>query len=113
MLNFNQAIQLDDHNSRALYNRGCACSRNKNYQQACCKADPCGIADFSAVLKHNPYHAEAYINRGMIHQRLGSLQAALDDFRLGVQYLPHQDHKIYKMIQKLRKVLSISEPLIS
>lgn len=68
---FTQAIQFNNTDRRAYYNRGCAYHHQGNLLAA--------VEDFSHVVKIAPDHAQAYLSRGLIQQQLGNTEAALTD----------------------------------
>lgn len=72
---FNLGIRHQGKDPWLHYNRGCACHRRGDYQEA--------INSFSQALAVNPQQSEAYINRGLIHYHLGHVKLALADINAG------------------------------
>ncbi len=79
---YDQALQLDAHNSEIYYNRGVAYYSVGNPQQA--------LKDFNQVIQLDPDFAEAYGNRGAIRLAQGDYQGALSDFRLAADLFSQQ-----------------------
>jgi tetratricopeptide (TPR) repeat protein len=96
--NFSLAIRFNPDDFRAYFNRGCACGRNHDYQDA--------VRDFSRTIQLNPSHAQAYLNRGIAQHNLGYQQAALSDLKLAGMYFEKQNQSIaYERIADLIKVV--------
>lgn len=68
-----QAIELDESDPRAYFNRGCVCHHKGDYAAA--------LVNFDQALILNPDNAEAYLNRGMVNQQLGNRVAAIADLQ--------------------------------
>jgi tetratricopeptide (TPR) repeat protein len=96
--NFSLAIRFNPDDFRAYFNRGCACGRNHDYQDA--------VRDFSRTIQLNPSHAQAYLNLGIAQRNLGYQQAALSDLKLAGMYFEKQNQSIaYERIADLIKVV--------
>ncbi len=98
---FTQAIQFNDRDLRAYYNRGCTYHQQGQLTAA--------LQDFSQVLQIAPNHAQAYLSRGLLQQQLGNSEAALADLQEAAAYFNQQGAKLaysqtLQLIQKLRVV---------
>ncbi len=76
---FNEALKLNPNNTDALLGRG-----NANLGK---KALDAGLEDFSRVLNQTK-SAEAYYNRGRIHEYKNDFKQALEDYRSAIQISP-------------------------
>lgn len=79
---FNQALQLNESNDRAYYNRGCLHGRQGNYYAA--------IQDFTQALQLNPDHSEARLDRGIAQYQIGYAYQALNDLQQAAQVFLEQ-----------------------
>ena len=77
---FNEALQLDPRNLKALENRGAVLSREGRYAEA--------IADFDAVLSVEPTNPVASSNRGFARRALGDLPGAIADYERALRLDP-------------------------
>ena len=79
---FSQAIQLDQNDSRSLYNLGCVCHYLGEHQTA--------IKHFTQSLEKAPNNASAYISRGLAFYQLDYTESAIADLKLGANLLKSQ-----------------------
>ncbi len=84
--NFTQAIQLDDHNARAYFNRACVCHQQGNYIAA--------LDDIDRVLQLVPDYAQAYVSRGLLRHSLGQAEDAVADLWQAAQQFARQGDAI-------------------
>jgi serine/threonine-protein kinase len=75
-----QALQTDDRNSEAFYNRGFAHYQLNQQQQA--------LSDLTRAIQLDPSNAKAYYYRGNVRFNLGDDQGALDDLDQAIQLDP-------------------------
>lgn len=71
LTDLNQALQLNQANTRAYFNRACCHHQMGNWTAS--------LRDYDRLLAANPDHPQAYFNRAVLHQRLGHTQAAIED----------------------------------
>lgn len=74
---FNQALQLNPHNTKAYFNRGFAYANLEKYQNA--------IDDYTHAIEGNPQDADAYYNRGLSYSYLENDKAAIEDLQKAAQ----------------------------
>ncbi len=103
ILNFDQAIALDDHNYNAYFNRGCAHHRQGKHQAA--------IADFSQVVQLKPDFTQAYVNLAVLHHHIGQERAAFRDIDIALQQYQQQGNRFdYDLVINLKQKLLDSQP---
>jgi len=71
VVDYSEAIKLDDNADEAYFGRGMALGRQGLIQQ--------GINDLSTYIKRHPYNSRAYTKRGVRYIWLGNLPAAKED----------------------------------
>jgi tetratricopeptide (TPR) repeat protein len=71
LADLNQAIDLNQADSRAYFNRACCHHQMGNWEAS--------LKDYDRLLAVNPDYPQAYFNRAMLHQRMGRTQAAIAD----------------------------------
>lgn len=81
ILDFSDAHRIAPTQTFPLISRGVALYTRKDNNSG-------AIADFNAALKINPREMSAYINRGIVHRKLGELGKAIDDFTAAIKLLP-------------------------
>jgi len=57
------------------------------------------LDELERALELDPLSAEAYHNRGVIHERRGDLEAALEDYRSAVRYAPDYQPSIRALVR--------------
>lgn len=77
-----RAIELDESDPRAYFNRGCVCHHKGDYAAA--------LVNFDQALVLNPTNAEAYLNRGLVNQQLGNAVAATADLQHALEHFQRQ-----------------------
>jgi tetratricopeptide (TPR) repeat protein len=70
---FEEALNFDPNNWRALHNRGVSYAESGKFAEA--------FDDFNAVIKTNPKFAKAYTNRATLFVQAGDLESAEKDYR--------------------------------
>ncbi len=71
LADLNQALALNQADSRAYFNRACCHHQMGNWEAS--------LEDYDRLLATNPDYPQAYFNRAMLHQRRGRTQAAIAD----------------------------------
>lgn len=101
------AIQLNAHNHRAYYNRGCMHGRQGNYTAA--------IRDFTQALALNPDNPEAHLDRGVAHYNLGDAQQALNDLQEAAKaFLAQGKATAYqRTVNLIKQVQKSQEPVFT
>ena len=94
LLALDQAVALDTSDTRAYFNRGCACREQGHYAAA--------LQDFDRVIALNPHHAETYFNRGAVKQQLGNRDGAMADFQAAFTQFQQQGNLDGAQQAKLR-----------
>ena len=94
LLALDQAVALDASDTRAYFNRGCACHEQGHYAAA--------LRDFDRVIALNPHHAETYFNRGAVKQQLGNLDGAITDYQTAFTQFQQQGNLDGAQRAKLR-----------
>ena len=94
LIALDQAVALDTSDTRAYFNRGCACHEQGHYAAA--------LRDFDRVIALNPHHAETYFNRGAVKQQLGNLDGAMTDYRAAFAQFQRQGNLDGAQRAKLR-----------
>ncbi|WP_052050043.1 tetratricopeptide repeat protein [Leptolyngbya sp. KIOST-1] len=94
---FDQALAINGHDTRALYNHGCACHQLGRLNEA--------LADLNQVLALEPDHARTYLKRGVMRQSLGDRTGSLADLRQAAacaqaQGHPHLHHYILTLLHE-------------
>lgn len=69
---YNRAVELDENNAVAYYNRGCVFSRQKEYNKA--------IADYSKAIELDKNYVNAYYGRGIVYGEQGKYDKAIEDY---------------------------------
>jgi tetratricopeptide (TPR) repeat protein len=77
---FDHTLNVTDHNSLILNNRGSVYSRLGHYTRA--------IEDFSRAIEIDPKDTVAYYNRGVAYFGLGNVKPAIDDFSRAIDLNP-------------------------
>lgn len=82
----------------AVYNTGQEAMRSQNYQQA--------IANFDQAIAANPQHAEAYRDRGSVHERMGDYVKARSDWQKAASLFRQREDivSVFHIIQQLSKL---------
>ena len=93
LLALDQAIAMDAHDPRAYFNHGCVCHDQGHYAAA--------LVDFDHVLRLNPTHAEALLNRGLSKEQLGDRSGAISDFQAAIDYFQQQSNALGMQQAKL------------
>lgn len=70
---FEQALDLDPTNWRALHNRAVSYAQDGKFAEA--------LDDFNRVAELNPLYAKAFANRATLFAQSGDLEVALDDYQ--------------------------------
>jgi len=78
---FTEVLNEQPDNMIALFSRGIAYLKNKNYQEA--------IVDCDAYLKANPGNEKVICSRGNAYMALESYEKALADFNRALDLNPH------------------------
>lgn len=82
---YNKAIELDEKNANIYFGRGLARYKLKDKQGE----DKQGaIDDLSQAISLKPEYSEAYLQRGIVHRRIGQKQAAIEDFATAIAISP-------------------------
>jgi len=84
---FTKAIELNPQDANAYSNRGLACDKLGNYQQA--------IKDYNKAIKLNPQYATVYINRGIAYAKLGNTKQGIKDFNKTIELNPQNSLAYY------------------
>ncbi|MEL6223983.1 MAG: tetratricopeptide repeat protein [Cyanobacteria bacterium J06627_8] len=94
------ALRLNHGDPEIYFNRACA----YQYQGAIAQARH----DFTAAIAGDATFAQAYVNRGMLHHRLGHHQRAIDDLNVAADLFKKQGNAIayQHMHQVLKKLFA-------
>ncbi len=74
---FEEALNFDPHNWRALHNRGVSYAESGKFAEA--------FDDFNTVIESNPNFAKAYTNRATLFVQAGDLENAENDYQSACQ----------------------------
>lgn len=96
---FNRAVEVNAKDTRALFNRGCACHQSGQIEAA--------MTDFNQVIQMDPADTYAYVRRGLLRHDLGDHWGAMQDLYQAADYArQHQKsglhHHILTLINKLQ-----------
>jgi tetratricopeptide (TPR) repeat protein len=94
---FDQALDLNHADVRALFNHGCACHQLGRLNEA--------LADLNQVLALEPDHARTYLKRGVMREALGDRAGGLAVLQLAAdcaqaQGQPHLHHYILTLLNE-------------
>ena len=70
---FDQALAIDSHDIRALFNHGCACHQMGRLDDA--------LVDLNQVLVLDPDHARTYLKRGLLRRSIGDQGGGVADLQ--------------------------------
>ncbi len=73
--------EIEPMNPLPWYNTGYILLEHRNHAEA-------AVAEFSAAIERLPYYPQAYYNRGLSHERKGTLDSALIDYRKALEQEP-------------------------
>lgn len=71
LADLNQALELNQADSRAYFNRACCHHQMGNWEAS--------LKDYDRLLAVNPDYPQAFFNRAILHQQMGHTQAAIAD----------------------------------
>jgi len=99
LTDLNQAIQLNQQNSRAYFNRACCHHKLGNWTAS--------LQDYDRILASSPDYPQAYFNRAVLHHQMGQTQAAIADFsqaahQFHAQGLSHHYQQAVHLLQQLQ-----------
>lgn len=96
---FDDAIALNPTDTRAYFNRGCACHQLGQEQEA--------LSNFDRVLALDPSHSRTYLERGLVRYRLGDRSGAIADLETAAYHAHRQGalglhHAVMNLLDSLR-----------
>jgi tetratricopeptide (TPR) repeat protein len=74
---------------------------NRARLQVACKHTDAAIADLTELLRQQPQDSEAYLDRGLLHQRAGRHEEALADYNAAIRWSPPYPEPHFNRAQSL------------
>lgn len=77
------------------------------------------LIDYNNAIDLNPYYADAYSNRGFVHEELDHLQEAIQDYSKAVEIDPKDSHtfncrgNVYMKLNEIEKQNLITLKLLN